>query len=55
MDNKICNNPICKADNPIEVKFCRICGTTTLWAPAADAVLFTLSSVSTFALPTSNW
>lgn len=26
MDKKICNNPICKADNPIEAKFCRKCG-----------------------------
>ena len=26
MDKKICNNPICRADNPIEAKFCRKCG-----------------------------
>lgn len=27
MDKKICNNPICKADNPVNAKFCRKCGT----------------------------
>lgn len=27
MGNKICNNPICKADNPAGAKFCRKCGT----------------------------
>ena len=26
MDRKICNNPACRTDNPIEAKFCRKCG-----------------------------
>ena len=26
MDKKICNNPKCRADNPIEANFCRKCG-----------------------------
>ena len=27
MDKKICNNPACKTENPIEAKFCCKCGT----------------------------
>lgn len=26
MDKKIYNNPICRAHNPVEAKFCRKCG-----------------------------
>lgn len=27
MDRKTCNNPACRAENPVEAKFCRKCGT----------------------------